>query len=193
MKINDAFPSNYLKASDFEGDTVVTIKNVTLEDIGQGKKQETKAIVHFDEFDKGLVLNVTNKNAIEGLYGDETDDWTGKQITLFPTEVEFAGEQVMAIRVRLRKPVSAAPANGNSATAAMAKQQALDAFKKANEGATQQEKKEGWVKLLRETCGDKHPNDYMAADWHKIRLAATPPPESPLSAKPEFADADIPF
>lgn len=104
MKISAAFPSNYLKAVDFEsGDQTLTIKSVDVEEIGgQGKKEE-KPIIYFREMEKGLVLNKTNANTIEKLFGsDDTDDWIGKQITIGESEIEFQGEAMMSIRVRLR-------------------------------------------------------------------------------------------
>jgi hypothetical protein len=109
MNIDQAFPSNYLKAANIEEDTTLTIGSVTLETIGEDKRPS----VHFDNNDKGLVLNKTNASTIKGLYGSETDDWTGKKITLFATEVDYQGKQTMAIRIRMRMRVTktgAAPA-----------------------------------------------------------------------------------
>jgi hypothetical protein len=190
MRINDAFPSAYLKASDFEHDTIVTIKGVTIEDIGQGHKKEPKAIVHFNEFDKGLVLNVTNKNAIEGLYGGETDDWVGKPITLFPTEVEFAGEQVMAIRVRLRKPNAPTVQTPPSAEIANARKLALDEFGKHAKG-TSEEKRAEWQKLLKRTIPGRDANGFTVTDWERVRLAAAP--DNPLEGAEEVDMSEVPF
>jgi len=106
MNIDQAFPSNYLKAADIEEDTTLTIGSVTLETIGE----DERPIVHFDNNDKGLVLNKTNASTIKGLYGKDTDDWTGKKITLFATEVDYQGKQTMAIRIRMRAPKTATPA-----------------------------------------------------------------------------------
>jgi hypothetical protein len=60
-----------------------------------------KPIVFFQGAEKGLVLNKTNANTIAGMYSPETSNWIGKQVTLFPTQVDFQGRQVAAIRVRL--------------------------------------------------------------------------------------------
>jgi hypothetical protein len=106
MNIQKAFPSNFLKASDFDEDTTYTIKAVKLESIGQGNDKEEKPVVSFRETDKTFVLNKTNSNTIAGLYGNETDQWVGKQITLFPTEVEFKGAMTLSLRVRMKKPSS---------------------------------------------------------------------------------------
>ncbi len=106
MNINTAYPSTYMKAAELEGDTVYTIKEVKIEKLGQGDDADTKPIVYFEETDLGLALNKTNSNTIQGLYGPETDDWTGKPITLFTTEVDFQGKQTLAIRVRMKKPAA---------------------------------------------------------------------------------------
>ena len=116
MKVSAAFPSKYLKADDLEDrDWTVTIKNVVIEDIGQGEQKQEKMIIYFSELDKGLVANKTNATVIEKLYGDETDGWKGKAITLWPNhDVEFKGEIVSAIRVRSKAPKSAPlPEKGN--------------------------------------------------------------------------------
>jgi len=106
MNINNAFPSKYLKSGDIpdDADLVLTIREVISENVGQGEEAEQKPIVYFQEQDKGLVLNKTNATAIANLYGPETDGWTGKRIGLFATEVDFAGKQTLALRVRLKAP-----------------------------------------------------------------------------------------
>jgi hypothetical protein len=111
-KIGDMYPSRYLKAGDFEdGDATLTIADIRQERIGQGRDADDKWIVYFEEEEKGLVLNKTNSNSIAKLHGDDTDDWIGKEITLFATEVQFQSEMVEAIRIRSKPPRrKAAPA-----------------------------------------------------------------------------------
>lgn len=101
MRVNDIFPSKYLKADDLNGRTVaVLIERVTQEELGN----DVKAIVYFRGKQKGLVLNKTNGNIIANRYGEETDDWNGCEIELYQTEVSFQGKMVDAIRVRAPKP-----------------------------------------------------------------------------------------
>ncbi len=102
MKINDAFPSKYLKASDAEeGDLVLTIVRVKMETIGQGAKAEQKPVVYFKEVEKGMVLNKTNAKMIEKIAkSDDTDNWPTVQVRVIATEVEFQGDLVMSLRVR---------------------------------------------------------------------------------------------
>lgn len=100
MNINDAFPSNYLKASDIgEAQPVVTIDRVEVEPVGRQK--EMKPVVYFAGKSKGIVLNKTNSKKIAEIAGsNDTDDWHGVQVRLFATEVDFQGETVEAIRVK---------------------------------------------------------------------------------------------
>lgn len=107
-RVSEMHPSRYLKASDCEeGDLILTIRELKQERVGQGKDAEDKWIAYFEEVDKGLILNKTNTNTIAKLYGDDTDDWEGKKITLFATEVQFGTEMMNAIRVRSRPPKKA--------------------------------------------------------------------------------------
>jgi hypothetical protein len=97
MHIDSAFPSKYLKASDLQGRNVtVKMGRVEQEKIGD----DMKLILYFQGKEKGVVLNKTNANNIAGLYGGETEDWYGKEITLVEAMVDFQGKSVPAIRMR---------------------------------------------------------------------------------------------
>lgn len=105
MKLNDAYPSNFLKAEDLQGKEVsATIDSAELQEIGQGQDKENKIIVSFVGKSKKLVCNKTNFKSIAALCGDDTDDWRGKTITLYPTEVPYGPDMVWSIRVRGRAP-----------------------------------------------------------------------------------------
>ncbi len=97
MKVAAAFPGTFIKAADLGGKRVtVVIDRVELEDVGG----ETKPVLHFRGKNRGLVLNKTNASAIWGINGsDDTDDWPGTTIVLYPTKVDFQGKRVDAIRV----------------------------------------------------------------------------------------------
>lgn len=100
MKIGAAFPSAYLKAADLQGrKCMVTMRQISMEEIGG----EHKPVLLFDGTDKGLILNKTNANIIAEMHGEETDDWLGKKIVLYPARVEFSGKIVDAIRVELQQ------------------------------------------------------------------------------------------
>jgi hypothetical protein len=97
MKISAAFPSKWLKAEDIGArrKVKVTIDSVVAENIGD----EDKLVIYFLGKTKGLVLNKTNAGRISAAHGDETDDWSGKEIFLFVEQVLFSGRMVPAIRV----------------------------------------------------------------------------------------------
>jgi arabinogalactan endo-1,4-beta-galactosidase len=97
MNINDQFPSKYLKASDLQGRQVtVKMARVEQEKIGD----DEKPILYFQGKERGVVLNKTNANNIAAIYGYETDDWYGKEITLVEAMVDFQGKSVPAIRMK---------------------------------------------------------------------------------------------
>jgi hypothetical protein len=97
MNINGAFPSSYLKAADLQGKRVTaSIDKVVMEDIGG----EHKPVVKFQGKDRGIVLNKTNAQMIAEIAGtDETDDWKGVKVVLYPTKTDFQGKRVDCIRV----------------------------------------------------------------------------------------------
>lgn len=97
--INEAFPSKYLKASDFEQPALLKMGRTEFETIGNDRK----LILYFEGQEKGLALNKTNANTIAKIYGDDTDDWKGQEIVLFEAMVDYKGETVAAIRVRAPK------------------------------------------------------------------------------------------
>jgi len=97
MRISAAFPSEYLKAADLQGQNVrVVIDRVEMRDVGD----DTKPVVFFQNKNKGVVMNKTNANNIAIAYGDDTDDWTGKEVILYEAMVDFQGRSVAAIRIR---------------------------------------------------------------------------------------------
>lgn len=101
VNINNVFDSDYLKATDLNDKPhLVTITNVEFETMRDNKQ---KLLVSFKEFDKGLLLNLTNANNIAAFAGPETDGWIGRQIVLFTAWVDFQGKSTEAIRVRAPK------------------------------------------------------------------------------------------
>jgi len=104
MKLNEVFPSKYVKADDLQGKEVpVVISGVSMEQLGDDRK----LVLQFQGRSKGMVTNKTNAGRIAYLYGDDTDDWIGKEIILAAEFVEFQGKTVKGLRV---KP----PKNGSS-------------------------------------------------------------------------------
>lgn len=103
MNIDSAFPSKYMKASDLPEETVVpfTIEEVKMEEVGREKS--IKPVIYFKDQEKGFCCNKTNANTISKALGSrDTDDWVGKTIRLYSTEVQFGDEMVESIRVSLK-------------------------------------------------------------------------------------------
>jgi hypothetical protein len=111
MKISEVFPSKYLTAADLNGKPyTLTIKIVTLEEmITHENKKTNKPVCWFVGAQKGFVMNVTNAHIIVALYGDDTDLWAGKRITIYPTKVKAFGSYQDAIRVREEVPAQPRP------------------------------------------------------------------------------------
>jgi hypothetical protein len=99
MKASDLYPSRYLKAEDIDGDRMVTLRDVTIEELGPEK--EARPIAYFNEITKGLVLNKTNTTIIAKGFGDDTEGWKGRRIILYAVDVPFRNDIVRAIRVRI--------------------------------------------------------------------------------------------
>lgn len=103
MKANELCPAPHLEAADLDGkDVVVTITRVGKSKVGN--EQVEKGVVYFAEFPRGLVLNRTNVKRLIALYGNETDQWAGKKISLYPSEADYAGTVRPCIRVRDKAP-----------------------------------------------------------------------------------------
>ena len=103
MNINDVYQSssNFLKAVDLKGQTIpLTISEIGTHVFDEGTpKQKTQIVLSFEGKDKKLGLNATNARTIGALLGDDTDGWIGKQIKIYPTKTEFAGQTVDCIRI----------------------------------------------------------------------------------------------
>lgn len=101
------FPTGFIDESDLPNDVVVTIKAVGLEDLQLPgtSATEKKLVMSFEGAKKKLVVNKTNAQRIAKLYGGQTEDWIGKQITLyFDPEVKFGKQVVGGVRVRKEAP-----------------------------------------------------------------------------------------
>ena len=104
--LDDVFTSNTLKASDLgDSEVTLTIKGYEVKKFDDG----AKPIIHFEETDKALVCNLTNgKRIANNLKTKDFDGWVGKEITLYSEKVEFKGDMVDAIRVKIEQPTRTA-------------------------------------------------------------------------------------
>lgn len=103
MKLSEMYPSNLLKSQDVTdagGEMELTIANIEIKEFDSDNGKERKPIIVFAEDNKRMVCNKTNGNILAEMFGDETDAWLGKKITLIVQEVDFAGKRTPAIRVK---------------------------------------------------------------------------------------------
>lgn len=93
---------SFLKHEDLAGKAVkVTIEEIRTEEINGDHGKEKKLVARFLGKDKGLVLNRTNADSIAEITASEdTDDWSGAVIVLYPDKTKFGGKTVDCIRVR---------------------------------------------------------------------------------------------
>jgi hypothetical protein len=99
----EMFPSKYLKAPDLKGKAVVvTIASAPIETLKTPNgTEERKTVLYFSNgAKKVLPLNRTNWDAVADICGENSDDWPGEKIELYPTKTELRGETVACIRVR---------------------------------------------------------------------------------------------
>lgn len=119
MKISELFPSKYASAADLKGGRpTLTIARLVIESLKSDRGDEDKPVLYFKGATKGLVLNKTNGLIIAGLYGDETDGWIGKRITLYATRVKAFGKMADAIRVVPEVPPAPKPPTQTNGLAA---------------------------------------------------------------------------
>jgi hypothetical protein len=102
MKRDDIFPSKYLKAADLKGKPIaVTIESAPTETLKNTEgKEQRKTVLYFAGAKKSLPLNKTNWDSCADICGDDTDNWPGHRIELYPDKTQMGGKPVDCIRVR---------------------------------------------------------------------------------------------
>lgn len=108
MNINDFYQteSKWLKAADLRKDGKAIKAKLTIEraELVEFKDNTKKLGIFFVGKEKGLVLNKTNAQLIAEQHGQDTGDWKGKEIRIYPTTTDFGGERVECIRVEQHVP-----------------------------------------------------------------------------------------
>ena len=116
--------SKFMNAGDFVSEKALRIKAVTVENMPRG---EQKPVLWFTNHQKGLILNKTNNRTLRGSFGDDMEKWAGKVIAIYPTQTDFGGKTVGALRVRIPPPKQAAAGNGQPTKPEVVKE-TLDKF-----------------------------------------------------------------
>lgn len=94
----------YLGKSDFSEDgNWYTIKDVTDESVeDKDGNTENKYVLYFNEFEKGLILNEGNREAVVEATGTSTTDFmVGKKVNVYhDPDVSFGGKRTGGVRIR---------------------------------------------------------------------------------------------
>ena len=100
------YSSDYLGSWDFEKPATLKIREVKGEELTRpGGKTDKKPVIYFVGTEKGFVCNKTNAKTIVRLHGSKkTEDWVGKEITLYKTQTDVGGEMKDCIRVKPEVP-----------------------------------------------------------------------------------------
>lgn len=102
MDFRILYPTKYVSAADLMGKEITkTIRTVKLEDLeGNDGTKKRKVIVYFSDSEKMWVVPRTCGEALRVMFGNDTDKWAGKRVTLYPRKVDSFGEEVDAVRVK---------------------------------------------------------------------------------------------
>lgn len=108
MKVSEEYPSKYLSGFDLPGPVTVTIDKLESELLNKpGERGPVKTWIIFCRGKKkGIILSKFLAKQIANMLGDDSDQWIGKQITIYPEPMKVAGREVVALRARAVEPQS---------------------------------------------------------------------------------------
>jgi hypothetical protein len=101
-KKHELFRSKYLKAVDLNGRPMTaTIEAARTETLKNDRGEEQKTVLYFKGVRQALPLNLTNWDSVADITGQEdSDNWPGHAVELYPTTTEMRGKIVDCIRIR---------------------------------------------------------------------------------------------
>ena len=102
-KISKMYPKTYATADDITEPVTVTIKAIVQDEVylPWEKKHVRKWALVFAETKRKIIMGRKLAFEIgEVLESDDTDDWTGRQITLYSEPISVAGKMRRTIRAR---------------------------------------------------------------------------------------------
>lgn len=90
--------SPYIKGDDLEeGErTIVTIKTAEEVSFPSG---DTVPVLSFLELQQKLTLNKTRIKKLVEILGEDTDEWVGKRIALYPVDVQYNGKTMPGVAI----------------------------------------------------------------------------------------------
>ena len=101
------FPSSHLKPEHLEGPTTLIIARLESKEFydQKTKAQQPKPVLVFTgQQYKPMILNITNWEMLELLYGDDTDCWKGQRIVVQVEKVHSPNGMVDALRILQQTP-----------------------------------------------------------------------------------------
>jgi hypothetical protein len=120
-KISEIYAGQYVNATELPVGRRITavITTATAQTVGQGDQASIKIVLDLRAVDgrvwpKSLVMNKLNSQMLAAVYGDDTEHWVNRHISIWREKVMFGGRLVDGIRMS-----AAAPAAGNGAAAAI--------------------------------------------------------------------------
>ena len=78
---------------------IVKVRKETMQQ--QGGKQRPKLVVYCANVDRGLVLNVTNKNALVDALGRKPEAWKGAEIGIYSIDTQFGTKMTKGVRIKV--------------------------------------------------------------------------------------------
>lgn len=96
------FKGDYISAVELGDKTpTLTVKGVDIAKLeGEDGRVRDRGVVRFAETDRGWVLCKTNAICLAAMFGNDTQEWTGKRVTLYGTEVQVGKGTAPGIRVK---------------------------------------------------------------------------------------------
>lgn len=89
----------FLKAADLQGrEVTVEIDRVRIAELDDATE---KIALGFRGKQREMLCNSTNASVLLEAFGEQSEGWLGRRIVLFPTRVQFKGQVVDALRVRI--------------------------------------------------------------------------------------------
>lgn len=98
-KVSDIYQSGWLKAEDLAGaGRKVRIEAIKVEQFDDQQKgtKENKIVMAFVGKQKRLICNKMQAGALAKLFGDDTDNWLGREVVLTPIPTP-SGKETIAI------------------------------------------------------------------------------------------------
>lgn len=111
MRVGEVYPSRFIAPEDLDSGTVtiVEIADVKAEDVrdfkGPPDAKKKALVLYLAGFEKGLCLNSTNVKMVMRILGsDESRDWIGKQIQIYPDMFKGRDGDTPTIKVSRKLP-----------------------------------------------------------------------------------------